>query len=122
MKDHRKHRRIAVDRLVRIRLGSGEELTARMINLSAGGLGIRYPEPARKGAVLTVCFRMNLNGFPDQFESRALVRHNHLTRDGYIVGAEFMDLSEEQSQAIRRFVDYLALRRLLGELSPLTRR
>ncbi len=103
--ERRKHERIQVDRSVHIATASGMEVTARMIDISAGGAGILHSAPGDVDAVLQLSFTLHFvpgETYPMQMAAR--VRHNRLRSDGYVIGVEFMDATPEQVARIRRFV------------------
>jgi c-di-GMP-binding flagellar brake protein YcgR len=104
MINRRKSDRISVDRSVQIKLSDDKVVHARMINISEGGLAIRYGASAQVGAVLQLQFTIPADDIITDITTKAKVTHHHFTQYGYYIGMEFVELSEESSDAIRTFI------------------
>ncbi len=66
-----------------------------MTNLSLGGAGFVYEVPAEVGAMLRFSFVLNTSGQQQVVELRGIVRHCHLTPEGFYTGVEWRDVKEE---------------------------
>ena len=100
----RRHERIGVARPVVVQTSSGMQIRARLVNLSLGGAGIVYSAPAEHGAVLTLRFTIPVAERLVTLSLRSQVRHTHLRTDGHLIGFQFLDISDAETAAVRRFI------------------
>ena len=112
MKEKRRHTRVSVNRPIAITLTDGSTITARIINLSVGGVGIIYAAPAESGSVLEVSFNLPYNGKVYPLKLKATVVHSHLTNDEYYTGFEFVNIDEESRQLLEGYVRGLVKKRV----------
>jgi len=82
--------------------GAGESVISRVQTISADGLSIVAPEPARNGELLHVSFEVPAG----EISAQAIVRHS---RNGEGMGVEFVTMPDEA----RARLDHL-LQKLLG--------
>ena len=101
----RKSVRVNVDRAIVIKLSSGSHIQARLINLSLGGLAIRYPAPGEIGAELGLLFQLPEEKSLATINTKGLVRHSHIYHEDFITGIEFVALSEEHATLIAKFLN-----------------
>ena len=79
------------------------------INLSAGGLRFRGPEPLELGTPLD--FKIQLDGFPQALMLRGVIVWNRMQSPGVTeYGAQFIDLTMPQQAQIDRLVLFLRQR------------
>lgn len=82
--------------------GRAGSIESRVQTISAGGLSIAAPEPASKGELLHLVFKVPAG----EISAQAIVRHS---RHGHGMGVEFIAMSDEA----RSNLDHL-LKKLLG--------
>jgi hypothetical protein len=90
--------------VISVRLSSGTTVNATMINLSPGGAGFLYEVPAEIGATLGFSFTLNTTGQQRVLELRGVVRHCHLTPEGFYTGVEWRDVTDELCCMMQAFL------------------
>lgn len=105
MSEQRKQARVNVDRPIVIKLSNGDSIKARMINLSIGGLAIRYPAAGETGAKLGLLFQITAQQETVTINTKGIVRHSHVHHEDFITGIEFIALSEEDAKHIANFIN-----------------
>ena len=105
MNGQRKLFRANVDRAIVVKLSSGKSIQARLINLSTGGLAIRYPAAGEIGAELGLIFQLPEENHLVTISIKGIVRHSHVYHEDFITGIEFMNLNEADTQHIAKFLN-----------------
>ena len=105
MNGQRKQFRVNVDRAIVIKLSSGKTIQARLINLSTGGLAIRYPAAGEIGAELGLIFQLPEENSLATINTSGIVRHSHVYHEDFITGIEFTQLNEADTQRIAKFLN-----------------
>ena len=94
-----------MDRNIVVTLSSGRAIQARLVNLSTGGLALRYPAPGEIGAQLSLQFQLPSNEAPATLAVKGIVRHCHVHHEDFITGIQFVELDEQANTAINRFIE-----------------
>lgn len=106
MSGQRSHDRVFLDRAIAVQLSSGKIIQARLVNLSAGGLGILYPAPAEPGSTLGLHFQLpDNNNETVTIHCKGIVRHTHVHHEYFLSGFEFKDISEQDRAVIIQFMN-----------------
>lgn len=100
----RKQVRVNLDRAIIVKLTNGTSIQARLVNLSMGGLAIRYPAAGELGAELGLIFQLPQENSLATISTKGIVRHCHVHHEDFITGVEFSALSEEDTQRIAKFL------------------
>lgn len=103
--EQRKEVRVNTDRTITVTLSSGQRIHARLVNLSIGGLAIRYPAPGEIGAQLGLMFQLPGADDLTTITVQGIVRHSHVYHEDFITGVEFSGLAEESLNIISRFIE-----------------
>lgn len=103
MEEARRHERVRVDRVARVRTASGMVIEARMADLSLGGAGFVYGAPAEVGTLVEMSFALPIRGELRPFALKGVVRYSHLSGNGYRVGVQFLDTPQEDLRALLIF-------------------
>ena len=104
MNGQRKQLRVTLDRAIVVKLSNGESIQARLVNLSMGGLAIRYPAAGEIGAELGLIFQLPDEDALATISTRGIVRHCHVHHQDFITGIEFIQLAEADSRRIAKFI------------------
>jgi c-di-GMP-binding flagellar brake protein YcgR len=106
MPDHRRHRRIAIDRRVGITRCDGQVEYARACNLSAGGMAIKTPRKIDPGSTLDLFFHLSVQRDIKRIRARGKVVYLHYVgpEGQFQVGVEFRELSAEHKGFIESFI------------------
>ncbi|MFA7388316.1 MAG: PilZ domain-containing protein [Thiohalobacteraceae bacterium] len=86
MADQRRYPRVPVTRSVRIEIGSGAVVQARMVNISQEGVALRYEAPAEVGARLELNFSLIVRGRMVEYCVACVARYKHLSSHGDVIG------------------------------------
>lgn len=105
MNGQRKQARINLDRAIIVKLTNGSSIQARLVNLSLGGLAIRYPAAGEPGAELGLIFQLPEENSLATISTKGVVRHYHVHHEDFITGIEFTALKEEDTQRIAKFLN-----------------
>lgn len=106
MSGQRDHDRVFLDRAIAVQLSSGKIIQARLVNLSAGGLGILYPAPAELGSTLGLHFVLpDKDNEPVTIHCTGIVRHTHVHHEFFLSGFEFSEISEQDRALINQFIN-----------------
>lgn len=105
MNEQRREIRVNMERSIVVKLSSGQVIRARLVNLSTGGLALRYPAPAEIGAQLDLQFQLPGSETPATLSIKGIVRHCHVHREDFITGIQFVELDEEVKIIISRFIE-----------------
>lgn len=105
MSELRRNDRVSLDRAIAIRLGNGQLVQARLVNLSSFGLAVFYPAPAEIGITLGLHFQLqDKANQPVVIHCQGVVRHCFVHGQGYITGFEFSQIKDEDQTLIRQFI------------------
>lgn len=105
MTELRHHDRINLDRAIAIRLSNGQIVRARLVSLSAGGLGVLYPAPGELGTTLGLHFQLSdKNNEPVTIHCEGIVRQTHMSQGEFITGLEFSRISDDDRSVIQQFI------------------
>ena len=104
MSEQRNQIRVNLDRAIVIKLSNGKSIRARLINLSMGGLAIRYPAAGEIGAELGLIFQIPEHEDTITIRTTGIVRHSHVHHEDFVTGIEFIQLSEEDTKHIANFI------------------
>ena len=107
LKNQRKYPRVPVRIQVKIGLSSGESVQATIVDLSPIGAGIEYAAPAEKGAILKLAFQLRIKEGVQECHVQARVVHNYLKRNTYVIGVQFLSISEEAQAILRGYLSHL---------------
>ena len=99
MADKRSSRRVPLVIRVEARTGGSPRIVLAQ-NISAGGILLRSADALAEGTTLDLKF--TLPGADHEMEVTARVQH---VTPGQFIGAQFVDLSPADSDAIREFVE-----------------
>ncbi len=103
----RRHERVAADRPVTVRAPSGIRVKARLVDISLGGVAIRFEAPADPGTRLELRFLLPVaRNRLKELEVRGVVRHRRVQRDGFVMGLEFEDADVTLQNTIRRYISF----------------
>lgn len=106
MSGQRSHDRVFLDRAIAIQLSSGKIIQARLVNLSASGLGILYPAPAELGSTLGLHFLLpDNNNESVTIHCKGVVRHTHVHHEFFLSGFEFSEIREQDRALINQFIN-----------------
>jgi DNA-binding response OmpR family regulator len=95
-REHRRYFRYHADLPVQIRNHDGKTFTARMQNVSEGGLAIKLPLNLRLEGVVNVDFEIP-SVYPQTFRSKADV----VWSDSFVVGLRFLHVERDSEGALR---------------------
>lgn len=103
----RRYIRIGEELDVRLKVKDDDNFNinqVRSVDVSAGGMLIRYNRPMKIGKIINVCF-LRPNSF-DFLESNARVARNKLNPDDgtYEIGIDFVDFSEDDKEKFSSFL------------------
>ncbi len=94
-----------MDRSIAVKLSSGQTIQAQLVNLSTGGLALRYPAPGEIGAQLDLQFQLPGTDMPATLTVTGIVRHCHVYHEDFITGIQFVELDEQANTTITRFIE-----------------
>ena len=101
-REHRRYFRYYVDVPVRFHNALGQSFTARMKNVSEGGMAIKLTDPLRLKGVVSVEFELpSLN--PQAFHAKADV----VWSDSFVMGLRFLYVSKDSGVALQAWLDSL---------------
>ncbi len=106
MEERRGHKRVLVDRAIKITLSNGSSVTAKMINISEKGISILYGASADIGAVLNFTFTLPVKSDLHEIKTKGVVIHSHFKGTNCCIGIEFQELSDENADLINSFIQY----------------
>lgn len=98
-------RRLPVDRPVFIRLTDGRCVTARIVSISAAGLGIRFRAPGEIGAKLDLRFLLPVKLHLHEVSAKARITHSHLTNNEFYSMFEFIDIENSHLYLVEKFIE-----------------
>jgi CheY-like chemotaxis protein len=101
-REHRRYFRYNVDLPVRFRNPLGQSFTARMKNVSEGGLAINLVDPVRLKGVVIVEFELP-SVEPQAFHAKADVVWN----DSFAMGLRFLYIEKDSGVALQRWLNSL---------------
>jgi CheY-like chemotaxis protein len=101
-REHRRYFRYDVDLPLRFRSPLGRSLTARMKNVSEGGLAIKLFDPVRHKGVVIVEFELP-SIEPQPFHAKAEV----VWSDSFVVGLRFLYIEKDSGAALQMWLDSL---------------
>jgi len=101
-REHRRYFRYYVDVPVRFHNALGQSFTARMKNVSEGGMAIKLTDPLRLKGVVAVEFELpSLD--PQAFHAKADV----VWSDSFVMGLRFLYVSKDSGVALQAWLDSL---------------
>jgi CheY-like chemotaxis protein len=101
-REHRRYFRYEVDLPVRIQSYDGQTFTARMKNVSEGGLAVKLADPVSLEGVVMVEF--DLPSLAAQvFQAKADV----VWRDSFVMGLRFLHIEKDSGVALRAWLNSL---------------
>jgi CheY-like chemotaxis protein len=101
-REHRRYFRYDVDLPVQFRNPLGQSFTARMQNLSEGGLAIKLIDPIRLEGVVIVEFELP-SVEPKTFHAKADV----VWSDSFVVGLRFLNIEKQSGVALQLWLNSL---------------
>jgi CheY-like chemotaxis protein len=101
-REHRRYFRYDVDLPVRFRNPLGQSFTARMQNVSEGGLAIRLIDPVRLKGVVIVEFKLPTVE-PQAFNAKADV----VWSDSFVMGLRFLYIEKQSEVALQTWLKSL---------------
>jgi CheY-like chemotaxis protein len=104
-REHRRYFRYDVDLPVRFRNPLGQSFTARMQNVSEGGLAIRLMDPVRLKGVVIVEFELP-SVEPQTFQAKADV----VWSDSFVMGLRFLYIEKHSEVALQTWLSSLEAR------------
>jgi len=114
-REHRRYFRYDVDLLVRFRNPLGQSFTARMQNVSEGGLAIKLIDPVRLKGVVIVEFDVP-SVEPQTFQAKA----EAIWSDSFVMGLRFLYMEKQCGVALRTWLGFLESRTRFHELAQRT--
>jgi CheY-like chemotaxis protein len=114
-REHRRYFRYDVDLPVRFQNPLGQSFTARMKNVSEGGLAIKLVDPVRLKGVVTVEFELP-SVEPQAFHAKADV----VWSDSFEMGLRFLYIDKDSGVALQPWLDSLEAQFHLRESAPRT--
>jgi CheY-like chemotaxis protein len=102
-REHRRYFRYDVDLPARFQNALGHSFTARIKNVSEGGLAIKPVDPVRLDGVVIVEFDLP-SVEPQTFHAKADV----VWRDAFVVGLRFLYIEKDSGIALQAWLDSLA--------------
>jgi CheY-like chemotaxis protein len=112
-REHRRYFRYDIDLPVRFGNHLGQSFTARMKNVSEGGLAVRLVDPVQLKGVLTVEFELP-SVTPQLFHARADV----VWSDSFAMGLRFLYIEKDSGVALQRWLNSLEAQCQLRESNP----
>jgi CheY-like chemotaxis protein len=109
-REHRRYFRYDIDLPMRFRNDFGQCFTAKMKNVSEGGLAIRLPDAVQLKGVVTVEFDLP-SVTPQLFHARADV----VWSDSYAMGLRFLYVEKDSGLALRGWLNSLEAQSLLRD-------
>jgi hypothetical protein len=114
-REHRRYFRYEVDLPVRLRNHDGQTFTARVKNISEGGLAVKLLDPLRFDGLVTVEFNVpSVNA--ELFQAKADV----VWSDAFAMGLRFLYTDKESGIALESWLNSLEAQAQLHETSPRT--
>jgi CheY-like chemotaxis protein len=104
-REHRRYFRFAVDLPVRFSDSQGKSFTARIRNLSEGGLAIKLNDPVRLTGVILLDFDLP-SVAPQPFHGKAEV----IWTDAFVMGLRFLYIEKESDVAFQNWLASLEAR------------
>ena len=101
-REHRRYFRYDVDLPVRFRNHLGQSFTARIKNVSEGGLAVRLVDPVQLKGVVTMEFELP-SVTPQLFHSRADV----VWSDSFVMGLRFLYIEKDSGAALQGWLHSL---------------
>ena len=114
-REHRRYFRYDVDLPVRFRNPLGQSFTARMQNVSEGGLAIKLIDPVRLKGVVIVEFDVP-SVEPQTFQAKA----EAIWSDSFVMGLRFLYMEKQCGVALRTWLGFLESRTRFHELAQRT--
>jgi len=111
-REHRRYFRYEVDLPVRLRTHDGHKFTARMKNISEGGLAIKLVDPLRLEGLVTLDFNVpNINS--EVFKAKADV----VWSDSFAMGLRFLYTDKDSGIILQAWLNSLEAQAQLHEAS-----
>jgi DNA-binding NarL/FixJ family response regulator len=111
-REHRRYFRYEVDLPVRLRNHDGHKFTARMKNISEGGLAIKLVDPLRLEGLVTLDFNVpNINS--ELFQAKADV----VWSDSFAMGLRFLYTDKDSAIILQAWLNSLEAQAQLHETS-----
>jgi hypothetical protein len=114
-REHRRYFRYDVDLPVQFRNPLGQSFTARMKNVSEGGLAIKLVDPVRLKGVVMVEFELP-SVEPRTFHAKADV----VWSDSFVMGLRFLHIDKDSGVALQTWLDSLEARFRFREFAEQT--
>lgn len=92
---------------MKIGLSSGQSVQARIVDLSPIGAGIEYAAPAEMGATLKLAFQLRFKEAAQDCRFQARVVHSYLKQNTYIIGVQFLSITEQEQGILKSYLSHL---------------
>ncbi len=106
MEERRNHKRIVVDRTIKITLSNGSFVIAKLVDISEKGISILYGASANIGAVLALQFTIPVKSDMHEIVTKGVVKYFHFKGVNCCIGIEFQELSDANAGLINSFINY----------------
>lgn len=98
-------KRLPVDRPIFIRLSDKRIVTAKIVSISAYGVGVKFRAPGEIGAILDLRFLLPVKLKLHDINAKARIIHSHLTNDEYYSMFEFIDIENNDLSLVEKFIE-----------------
>jgi hypothetical protein len=112
--EKRQQPRIPVNITTKVSTASGLTVTAQIVDLSVTGAAIRFEAPGEKGSRLKLDFQLNTPKKTFPVSLTAVVIHNHLKDNHYIIGTVFLEPDQETRNLLASYIEHVKEVRRLG--------